>query len=126
MLTTNTPIRPTLSPFQPVRFGAGALPVLTDANFEETIAAAKVPVLVDFFTEWCGPCKLLVPVLETVAKEQGEKVAIYKLNIEQSTNIAAKYGITSIPTMLVFKNGKMVKRETGLRTKAFVEKMLQA
>lgn len=86
-------------------------------NFEEEINANKV-TLVDFFATWCGPCKMLGPVLEQVADEVKEKASIVKLDIDESMDLAKQFGVMSVPTMVIFKDGKEVDRIVGLRQKA--------
>ncbi|MCG7533080.1 thioredoxin TrxA [Psychrobium sp. MM17-31] len=90
---------------------------LTDANFEQEVINADRPVLVDFWAEWCGPCKMIAPILEEVAAEYGEKVTIGKLNVDQNTETAPKYGIRGIPTLLLFKDGNVVATKVGALSK---------
>jgi thioredoxin 1 len=90
---------------------------LSDATFDETIGSAEVPVLVDFWAEWCGPCKMIAPVLEELATEQGEKLQIAKLNVDDNPSTAMRYNVMSIPTLLVFKGGEPVKRLVGAKGK---------
>ncbi|MGB1298369.1 MAG: thioredoxin TrxA [Psychrobium sp.] len=90
---------------------------LTDANFEQEVINADRPVLVDFWAEWCGPCKMIAPILEEVAKDYGDKVTIGKLNVDQNTETAPKYGIRGIPTLLLFKDGNVVATKVGALSK---------
>jgi thioredoxin len=90
---------------------------LSDATFDETIGSAEKPVLVDFWAEWCGPCKMIAPVLEEIATEQGEKLQIAKLNVDDNPSTAMKYNVMSIPTLLVFQAGEPVKRLVGAKGK---------
>lgn len=90
---------------------------LQKENFEKTLKEAKKPVLVDFFATWCGPCKMLSPILENVKDEVGEDVLMYKFDIDEDVDIAKNYGIMSVPTMIIFKNGEEVERLVGLRQK---------
>ena len=76
---------------------------VTEQNFDEIIQKSKVPVLIDFWAEWCGPCKMLTPVIEELAAEYGETVKIAKVNVDQQPNLAARYGIRSIPTIIIFR-----------------------
>lgn len=86
-------------------------------NFEEIVLKSDKPVLVDFWAEWCGPCKVLGPILEEVSKEIGEQVEIVKLNVDDSRELTAKYGIRGIPTMIMFKNGQSVSTLVGSQPK---------
>lgn len=92
------------------------------SNFEEIVLKSDKPVVVDFWAEWCGPCKVLGPVLEEVSKEIGDKVEIVKLNVDDSRELTAKYGIRGIPTMIMFKNGQLVSTLVGSQPKAEVLK----
>ena len=97
---------------------------LTQSNFDETIRGADRPVLVDFWAPWCGPCRMLGPILEEVAAEHPDDVVVAKVNIDEEMDLASRFGVASIPTMLVFKNGQLVKRTVGLQPKAAVEALL--
>ncbi len=94
--------------------------ILTDQNFQNKIKTGTV--LVDFWAAWCMPCKLMVPVLNEVAEETGEKVTIAKVNVDEQKLTAARFGIRSIPTMILFQNGKEVKRIVGVKTKEYLLK----
>ncbi len=96
---------------------AANIQTLSDSTFHETIGAADKPVLVDFWAEWCGPCKMIAPVLEEIATEQGEKLQIAKLNVDDNPSTAMKYNVMSIPTLLVFKGGEPVKCLVGAKGK---------
>ena len=97
---------------------------LSEAEFDELVLKAAGPVLVDFFAEWCGPCRMLSPVLEAFAEEHQDKVAVYKLNVDEVGIVAAQYGVVSIPTMLLFKNGEVVKKMVGFHRKDEIEALL--
>ena len=89
----------------------------TEANFDDEVLRSSTPVLVDFWAEWCGPCKMLTPVLEELATEYDGKVRIAKVNIDDHQNLAAQYRITAIPTLLVFKNGQVTEQMVGAKSK---------
>jgi thioredoxin 1 len=89
---------------------------VTDAAFEQEVQGGT-PVLVDFWAEWCGPCRMVAPVLEQIAAEQGDKLKIVKLNVDENTNTPQKFGITGIPTMILFKDGEPVERIVGFMPK---------
>ena len=99
---------------------------LDNKTFENAIKGAKTPVLVDFFATWCGPCKMLAPVLESVQDEIGEKAKIYKLDVDEGMEVAKRFGIMSVPTMIIFKNGEEVERLVGLRSKSEIISTIEA
>jgi thioredoxin 1 len=90
---------------------------LTDVNFTEQVLKSSTPVLVDFWAEWCGPCKMIAPVLDELAGEYDGKVKIGKVNIDDHQQLAINYGINSIPTLLFFKNGQVADQIVGMRSK---------
>jgi thioredoxin 1 len=91
---------------------------VTDANWDQEVLKSTVPVLVDFWAEWCGPCKMLAPVLDELATEYAGKAKVAKLNIEECQNLANQFRISSIPTVLLFKNGQPTEQIVGLRSKS--------
>lgn len=98
---------------------------LTDANFKSDVLEAKGVTLVDFWAPWCGPCKMLEPIVEQVAKEIGDKASIGKLNVDDNPQTAGAYGIMSIPTMLLFKDGEPVKSMVGVQSKEAILKAIE-
>ena len=96
---------------------ADGIVTLTDATFDEGVGGADAPVLVDFWAEWCGPCKMIAPTLAEIASEQKGKLAIGKLNVDDNPDTARRFDVMSIPTLLVFKDGQQVKRLVGAKGK---------
>lgn len=91
---------------------------VSDASFDADVLKADVPVLVDYWAEWCGPCKMIAPILEEVAKEYAGRVAIAKLNVDENGETPAKYGIRGIPTLMLFKDGKAAATKVGAMSKS--------
>ena len=97
---------------------------LTTENFEQEVLQADKPVLVDFWASWCGPCKMLGPVFEEAEKEVNGKAVLAKVNVDEQQDLAVRFGVTSIPTLILFKNGKEVKRSLGFIDKAKILALL--
>lgn len=98
----------------------------TDGNFDEKALKSSKPVMVDFWAEWCGPCRMVSPIVEEVANEFGDRAVVGKLNVDLNPNVSMKYGIRSIPTILFIKNGEVVDRQVGAVPKAALVKKLEA
>lgn len=94
------------------------LPAVTDADFDTTVLAAEKPVLVDFWADWCGPCRQLAPILDQIAEEHGDKIDVVKLDADNNPLTPAKYRVTGLPTMNLFVGGEVVKSIVGVRPKA--------
>jgi thioredoxin 1 len=99
---------------------------VSDATFETEVLKASEPVVVDFWAEWCGPCRLIAPALEEIAGTMGDKVKVVKLNVDENPATASKYEIMSIPTLMIFKNGKLTSRQVGAAPKQKLEQWISA
>ena len=98
---------------------------ITAANFESEVLNSDIPVLVDFWATWCGPCRMIAPTLAEIAEEQAGKVKIGKVNVDEEMSLAARFGITSIPTLIVFKNGQITNQALGAMPKQQIEILLK-
>ena len=99
--------------------------ILTSDNFESEVIASEIPVLVDFWAPWCGPCKMLGPVISQIADEYEGKVKVGKVNVDEEEELAAQYGVQSIPTVLLFKGGEVVEQSLGFKPKTFFEDLIK-
>ena len=97
---------------------------IDDSNFEQVVLNSKVPVLLDFWATWCGPCRMVAPVVDELAKEYDGKVSFGKVDVDQNPKIASKYGIMSIPTLILFKDGKPITNIVGFRPKSQLKQSL--
>ena len=103
----------------------GTVPT-NDQNFQTDVLESNIPVLVDFWAEWCGPCRMVAPIIEQLAEEYDGKALIGKVNVDHNPEVSMKYGVRSIPTILIFKDGEIVEKHVGTATKATLEQKLTA
>ncbi|MFP5432657.1 MAG: thioredoxin TrxA [Alphaproteobacteria bacterium] len=103
-----------------------ATKAVTDASFQQDVIDADKPVLVDFWAEWCGPCKMIGPALEEISEELGDKVVIAKVNIDDNPDAPGKYGVRGIPTMILFKNGEPAATKVGAAPKSALKSWLES
>ncbi len=99
---------------------------LTDSNFEKEVLESDLPVLVDFWADWCGPCKMVGPIIEELAKEFDQKIKVGKMDVDENSAIASRFGIMSIPTLMFFKKGKVMEQAVGALSKAELKKKIEA
>ena len=103
-----------------------ALMHFTDGNFKKEVLESELPVVVDFWATWCGPCKMIAPVIEELAKEYDNKVKIGKVDVDENPNISGRFGVMSIPTIMFFKGGKVMEQTVGAISKADLKKKIDA
>jgi len=103
---------------------AGRVIDLSEQNWEQEVLQADKPVLVDFWAPWCGPCRIIAPMIEELAEEFGEQIKVGKLNTDENPNIAMRYGIRAIPTIILFKNGEVVDTRIGVQPKEALKQMV--
>jgi len=99
---------------------------VTTSTFDEEVLQSEKPVLVDFWAEWCGPCRMIAPALEEISNDLGDKVTVAKLNIDENPDIPARYGVRGIPTMLLFKGGQPVAQKVGAAPRSQIQQWLEA
>jgi thioredoxin 1 len=104
---------------------AGTVAEVTDSNFQAEVIESEVPVLVDFWAPWCGPCRMVAPVVEEIAEERGEQLKVVKLNIDENQQTAIQFNVLSIPTLILFRNGEVAKTVIGAQPKRKLEAELE-
>ncbi len=102
-----------------------AVKIFTEANFEQEVLKADKPVLVDFWASWCGPCRMVAPLIDELAEDFAGRVVVGKVNVDDEAPLAIKYNVMTIPTVIVFKNGEIIEQVSGAYPKAYFEEMLE-
>jgi thioredoxin 1 len=125
LLTVEPPRRASYMATKPLQEMIMATKSVTDSSFGEEVLGAQKPVLVDFWAEWCGPCRMIAPALEELSDELGERVTIVKLNIDENPEAPTKYGVRGIPTMILFKNGQPAATKVGAEPKSRIQGWLE-
>ena len=103
---------------------SGIAKQITDSNFDTDVIDSKKPVLVDFWAEWCGPCRMLAPTIESIAEAYMDKAGVYKMNVDENTNVPQRFGIRGVPTLIVFKGGQEQERLVGAVSQAAIAKII--
>lgn len=103
-----------------------ATTAVTDATFDSEVRQSSIPVIVDFWAEWCGPCRMIAPIIEELSEEYKDKALVGKVNVDNNPNVAMKYGIRSIPTILILKDGEVVHKHVGTTTKAVLAEKIES
>lgn len=98
---------------------------ITNANFESEVLKSDIPVIVDFWATWCGPCRMIAPILAEIAEENAGRIKVGKVNVDEQMELAVEFGIQSIPTLLVFQNGELVNKSVGVLPKAKIEALIK-
>ena len=99
---------------------------VTDASFEQEVLKSDAPVLVDYWAEWCGPCKMIAPILDEVARDYGGKLRVVKVNVDENQSVPSKYGIRGIPTLMLFRGGEVVETKVGALSKSQLTQLLDS
>jgi thioredoxin 1 len=105
---------------------SAAILTVTDLSFQTEVLESNLPVLVDFWAEWCGPCKMMAPLLDKAAETHGDKITIAKVNVDENTQVPAQFGIRGIPTLIIFKAGKAVATKVGAINKLQLDEFIQS